>query len=110
MIVEMRTMRVKPGRRGDFLEIFQTRSMPAQAALGIKMLRPFLSVEDPDVFFFVRGFPDMASRDTMKDQFYEGPSGRASSRLCCCRCSTATMSSSSTIPTVRSSGNGRPRL
>ena len=73
MIVEMRTMRVKPGRRADFLEIFQTRSMPAQAALGIKMLRPFLSVEDPDVFFFVRGFPDMASRDTMKEQFYEGP-------------------------------------
>ena len=73
MIVEMRTMRVKPGRRGDFLEVFQTRSMPAQAALGIKMLRPFLSVEDPDVFFFIRGFPDMPSRDTMKDQFYEGP-------------------------------------
>ena len=64
MIVEMRTMRVKPGRRNDFLEIFHTRSMPAQAALGIRMLRPFLSVEDPDVFFFIRGFPDMASRDT----------------------------------------------
>ena len=73
MIVEMRTMRVKPGRRQDFLEIFHSRSMPAQAALGIKMLRPFLSVEDPDVFFFVRGFPDMASRDTLKAQFYEGP-------------------------------------
>ena len=73
MIVEMRTMRVKPGKRAEFLEIFHTRSMPAQAALGIKMLRPFLSVEDPDIFFFIRGFPDMTSRDTMKEQFYEGP-------------------------------------
>jgi len=73
MIVEMRTMRVKPGQRAEFLEIFHKRSMPAQAAVGITMLRPFLSVEDPDVFVFIRGFPDMATRDTMKEQFYEGP-------------------------------------
>ena len=73
MIVEVRTMRVKPGKRAEFLEIFHTRSMPAQAAVGIKMLRPFLSVEDPDVFVFIRGFPDLAARDTMKEQFYEGP-------------------------------------
>jgi hypothetical protein len=33
---------------------------------------PFLSVEDPDVFFFMRGFPDLASREPMKAQFYEG--------------------------------------
>lgn len=39
----------------------------------MKILGPFLSVEDPDVFFFMRGFPDLASRDSMKAQFYEGP-------------------------------------
>lgn len=33
---------------------------------------PFLSLEDPDMFFFMRGFPDVASREPMKAKFYEG--------------------------------------
>ena len=73
MIVEMRTYKTKPGKREAFIEIFRTRSMPAHAGIGMKILGPFLSVEDPDTFFFMRGFPDLASRDPMKAQFYEGP-------------------------------------
>jgi heme-degrading monooxygenase HmoA len=57
MIVEMRTYKVKPGRRTEFLEIFRLKSMPAHADIGMKILGPFLSIEDPDVFFFMRGFP-----------------------------------------------------
>lgn len=38
----------------------------------MKILGPFLSVEDPDTFFFMRGFPGLASREPMKAQFYEG--------------------------------------
>ena len=72
MIVEMRTYKLKPGRRAEFLEIFRTRSMPAHAEIGMKILGPFLSIEDPDTFFFMRGFPDLASRDPMKEKFYEG--------------------------------------
>ncbi len=72
MIVEMRTYKAKPGLRSGFLEIFRSRSIPAHAEIGMKILGPFLSVEDPDVFFFMRGFPDMASREPMKAQFYEG--------------------------------------
>ena len=29
-------------------------------------------MEDPDTFFFIRGFPDLASREPMKAKFYEG--------------------------------------
>lgn len=72
MIVEMRTYKTKPGKRAEFLEIFRSRSVPAHAEIGMKILGPFLSVEDPDVFFFMRGFPDPASREPMKAQFYEG--------------------------------------
>ena len=71
-IVEMRTYRLKPGTRAEFLEIFRTRSMPAHREIGMKILGPFLSLEDPDVFFFMRGFPDLESREPMKEQFYEG--------------------------------------
>jgi hypothetical protein len=72
MIIEMRTYKTKPGRRSQFLEIFRSRSIPAHAAIGMKILGPFLSIEDPDTFFFMRGFPDVASREPMKAKFYEG--------------------------------------
>lgn len=72
MIIEMRTYRTKPGRRADFLEIFRAKSIPAHAKIGMPIIGPFLSAEDPDVFFFMRLFPDLDSRETMKAQFYEG--------------------------------------
>ncbi len=72
MIIEMRTYKLKPGKRAEFLEIFRTKSMPAHAEIGMKILGPWLSIEDPDAFFFMRGFPDMASREPMKAKFYEG--------------------------------------
>ena len=72
MIIEMRTYKLKPGMRSKFVEIFQTRSVPAHAEIGMKILGPFLSVEDPDTFFFMRGFPDLPSREPMKAKFYEG--------------------------------------
>jgi NIPSNAP len=72
MIVEMRTYKLKPGKRTEFLHIFRTKSMPAHAEIGMRILGPFLSIEDPDTFFFMRGFPDLASREPMKAKFYEG--------------------------------------
>jgi NIPSNAP len=72
MIVEMRTYKLRPGKRPEFLEIFRSRSVPAHAESGMKILGPFLSVEDPDTFFFMRGFPDLPSRDPMKARFYDG--------------------------------------
>jgi len=72
MIIEMRTYQLKPGKRAEFLEIFRTKSVPAHDEIGMKILGPFLSVEDPDTFFFMRGFPDLASREPMKARFYEG--------------------------------------
>lgn len=72
MIVEMRTYRIKPGKRAEFLAIFRSRLMPAHARIGMKISGPFLSVEDPNTFFFMRGFPDLASREPMKAEFYEG--------------------------------------
>ena len=73
MIIEMRTYRTKPGRRSEFLEVFCSRSIPAHRALGMAISEPLLSVEDPDTFFFMRGFPDLASREPMKARFYDSP-------------------------------------
>jgi hypothetical protein len=72
VIVEMRTYKTKQGCRARFIEIFKEKSIPAHAAIGMRILGPFVSVEDPDTFFFMRGFPDLASREPMKAEFYEG--------------------------------------
>jgi hypothetical protein len=72
MIIEMRTYKTKVGCRSQFLEIFRSKSVPAHAEIGMKILGPFLSVEDPDAFFFMRGFPDLQSLEPMKAKFYEG--------------------------------------
>ena len=72
MIIEMRTYKTKPGKRSQFLEVFRSKSIPAHLEIGMKILGPFLSVEDPDTFFFMRGFPDLPSREPMKAKFYEG--------------------------------------
>ena len=72
MIIEMRTYKTKAGCRERFLEVFRNKTMPAHAEIGMKVLGPFLSLEDPDTFFFMRGFPDMPSREPMKAKFYEG--------------------------------------
>jgi len=72
MIIEMRTYKIKPGKRSQFLDIFRSKSVPAHTEIGMKISGPFLSVEDPDTFFFMRGFPDIASREPMKARFYEG--------------------------------------
>jgi hypothetical protein len=71
-VVEMRIYKVKPGKRDEFLEIFRNRSMPAHAAIGMKILGPFPAIDDPDAFFFMRAFPDLASREPMKSRFYDG--------------------------------------
>src|SRR5215469_7570252 len=68
----MRTYKTKPGCRSEFLDVFRSKSIPAHAEIGMPILGPFLSLEDPNVFFFMRGFPDLASREPMKAKFYEG--------------------------------------
>ena len=73
MIVELRTYRTKPGMRDAFLELFQSKAMPEHKRLGIPIVGPFLSIEDDDTFFFMRGFPDEETREPSKARFYDGP-------------------------------------
>ena len=73
MIVEVRTYKIKPGRRDEFIRFFETRGVPAQRSLGIKIVGPLLDLENPDDFVFLRAFPSLPERDRMKSTFYDGP-------------------------------------
>ena len=72
MIIEMRTYKLKPDTRTEFLKIFESKSVPEHQKIGMRILGPFLSVEDAETFFWVRAFPDLKSRERMRDEFYEG--------------------------------------
>lgn len=71
-VIEMRTYRTKPGMRQRVMDILVERSFPVLRQIGMKVMGPFPSVQDPDIFFWMRGFPDLASRDRMRDEFYDG--------------------------------------
>lgn len=72
MIVEVRSYRIKPGRRAEFVHLFESRAIPALRAQGMKVVGPFLDVENPNKFVWLRIFPSLEERERMKDAFYEG--------------------------------------
>ena len=72
MIVEVRTYKIKPGRRDEFLRFFETRSIPALQSHGMKVIGPLVDLENSDNFVWLRAFPSLEARDAMKTAFYEG--------------------------------------
>jgi len=72
MIIEMRTYKIAGGRRAEFVRILESEAWPEHKRIGMKVLGPFLSVENNDTFFWMRAFPDPKSRERMRDAFYEG--------------------------------------
>ena len=72
MIVEVRSYRIKPGRRAEFIEFFEKRSIPALRSQGMQVVGPFLDLENPNKFAWLRCFPSLEERERMRDAFYEG--------------------------------------
>jgi hypothetical protein len=72
MIVEVRSYRIRPGRREEFIKLFETRAIPALRSHGMKVLGPLVDLENPNKFVWLRSFPSLAERERMKNAFYEG--------------------------------------
>ena len=72
MIVEVRSYRIKPGRRAEFIEFFERRSIRALRSHGMQIMGPLLDLENPNKFVWLRSFPSLDEREKMKDAFYEG--------------------------------------
>lgn len=72
MIVEVRSYRIKPGRRDEFIEFFEKRSIPALRSYGMNVIGPFVDLENPNKFVWLRIFPSLEERERMRDAFYEG--------------------------------------
>ena len=70
MIVEVRSYRIKPGHRDEFIQLFESCAVPALRQYGMKIVGPLLDVENPNKFVFLRSFPSLEERERMKDAFY----------------------------------------
>ncbi|MEU4561098.1 NIPSNAP family protein [Actinoplanes sp. NPDC023936] len=73
MIVELRRYTVRPGRRDELIDLFDAAFVESQEELGMAVLGQFRDLDRPDMFVWLRGFPDMAARGRALPRFYGGP-------------------------------------
>jgi hypothetical protein len=67
-VVELRQYTLHPGRRDTLIDLVEE-----QEATGIRIVAQFRDLDRPDVFTWIRGFPDMESRAASLGAFYGGP-------------------------------------
>ncbi|BCJ47779.1 NIPSNAP family protein [Actinoplanes ianthinogenes] len=73
MIVELRRYTLRPGRRDELIDLFDREFVDSQEQVGMSVLGRFRDLDRPDMFVWLRGFPDMALRGRALREFYSGP-------------------------------------
>ena len=72
-VVELRQYTLHPGARETLVALFDRELVETQEATGMRVLAQFRDLDRPDVFTWLRGFPDMSSRAASLGDFYDGP-------------------------------------
>jgi hypothetical protein len=72
-VVELRRYALHPGQRETMISLFEREFIETQEATGMTVIAQFRDVDRPDVFTWLRGFPDLASRKASLEAFYGGP-------------------------------------
>jgi len=70
MIVDLRDYTLLPDQRPKLVERFEALFMPEQERLGARMLGSFLDADDPNRFVWLRGCPDLDTRQRVLTAFY----------------------------------------
>jgi hypothetical protein len=69
-IVDLRQYTLYPGTRDPFIELFDREFVETQEAEGIRIIGQFRDQSDPNRFVWMRGYPDMLSREKALTSFY----------------------------------------
>ena len=69
-VVEIRTLTLRPGTRGEFERLFATRSLPLLRRWGFDVVAFGPSLHDETSFYVVRSFTSLAERQAAEDAFY----------------------------------------
>ena len=72
-VFELRRYTLHPGRRDDFVALFEREFVEPQEALGMSLPGLFCDAGNPDRFIWLRGFKDMQARAAALQAFYGGP-------------------------------------
>lgn len=72
-ILELRQYTMVPGRRDDFVELFDREFVETQEALGMEVVGQFTDLDRPDRYVWIRRFADMEARKAALEAFYSGP-------------------------------------
>jgi len=70
-VLEIRQYRIQPGRRLRFAEFFRDRALEPHDRLGMPIYGQFDSLDDENLFVFLRGFSSLVQRDRIKAEFYQ---------------------------------------
>jgi hypothetical protein len=76
-VFELRRYTLHPGRRNEFVALFEREFVEPQEALGMSLPGLFCDAGNPDRFIWLRGFEDMQARREALTQFYGGPIWKA---------------------------------
>jgi hypothetical protein len=81
-IVDLRQYTLYPGTRDGFVELFDREFVETQEAAGMRVIGQFRDIGDPNRFVWLRGFPDMSSREKALTNFYiDGAAWKAYSEV-----------------------------
>jgi NIPSNAP len=78
-IVELRRYRLRPGRRDELIDLFDSKLVEPQEEDGMTVIGQFRDLDRPDRFVWVRSFPSMDERRASLEAFYTGPVWKAHS-------------------------------
>ncbi|GIL40575.1 NIPSNAP family protein [Roseiterribacter gracilis] len=75
--VEYRRYTLHLGRRDELITLFEREFVETQEAEGMTLLGQFRVLDRPELFVWLRGFPDMATRGDRLGAFYGGPAWKS---------------------------------
>ncbi|HEY6450171.1 MAG TPA: NIPSNAP family protein [Candidatus Cybelea sp.] len=76
-IVELRQYTLHPGQRDTLIELFDREFIEPQELVDMTVIGQFRVLDDPDRFFWLRGFVGMQKRAPGLQAFYGGPVWKA---------------------------------
>jgi hypothetical protein len=76
-VIELRRYTLHPGKRDVLIDLFDRNLLDPQEAAGMRVLGEFRETNNPDHFFWLRGFKDLPSRAEGLSSFYGGPVWKA---------------------------------
>jgi hypothetical protein len=79
-VVEIRSYKLKPGRRAEFHRLVVEKSYPLLKRWGVDVVDFGPSPHDDDSYYLIRVYADLADRQSSQDAFYGSPDWRQGPR------------------------------